>query len=126
MKIAFTGLMIVATVAFGLTQLVAGWLGINHLFGSWWAFAALVALWLFRTMLPFTIGAFFCAKDVWQWHWSLALLFALPGLAFAVPAALGSILMVFRERTSKQRDPEPSVSEQLRSIIPTTSPDRPE
>lgn len=81
-----------AFVAFAVAQMVAGYLGIEHLVGAVWAGLALFAALLFRITFPVTIGAFFGAMDVWGWHWSLALLFAAPGLALMLPGALAGLL----------------------------------
>jgi hypothetical protein len=39
-----------------------------------------------------TIGAFFGAMDIWDWHWALAGLFAAPGLAFVIPGVLAATI----------------------------------
>lgn len=79
-------------MAFGLLQIGAGWLGIAHSFGSGWAVAAVVAAIFFRFTIPIVVGAFLCAKNIWDWHWILAALFAAPGLLFMVPAVFASII----------------------------------
>lgn len=79
-------------LGFGLLQLVAGWAGIEDSFGWGWGVAAAVAAILFRFTIPIVIGAFLCAKNIWDWHWFFALLFALPGLLFMIPALVGGVL----------------------------------
>jgi|GEM_PF-764564 len=81
-----------AFTAFGIAQLVAGFVGIEQGLGLFWAWAALFAALIFRFTLPITIGAFFGAMNVWGWHWAWAALFAAPGLAFVIP---GVISLVF-------------------------------
>ena len=47
-------------------------------------------------MLPLTIGTFFGALNVLNWHWFGALILTIPGLLFVVPAmvtaAIGSLM----------------------------------
>lgn len=84
---------------YGAAQIYAGALGISHELGHWWAFAALVAAFMFRFTLPITIGSFFGAMNIWGWHWIWALLFAAPGLAFMalmIPGALAAVVQKFR------------------------------
>ena len=54
-----------AFLVFGLAQIVAGFAGIQHGLGAGWAWAALIAAFMFRFTLPITIGAFFGAMNVW-------------------------------------------------------------
>lgn len=70
----------------GVVQIYAGFIGIDYLFGYWWAVAAVGASFLLRIMLPLTIGTFFGALEVWGWPWYGALALAAPGLLFAIPA----------------------------------------
>ncbi len=67
-------------VLYGITEIIAGWVGIHHAFGTGWALAALLVGFFFLFSLPMTVGAFLCALNVWDWHWIGALLFASPGL----------------------------------------------
>ena len=53
------------TLAFGVSQLLAGYVGIAEYLGPAWAIGLLAASLLFRFTLPITIGAFFGAMDVW-------------------------------------------------------------
>jgi len=78
----FGCLLMLLICAYGFAQVWAGYTGIEHHLGVGWAFAAGVVAFLFRFSLPLTIGAFFCAMNVWGWHWIGALLFAAPGLLF--------------------------------------------
>lgn len=77
-------LWMIGIVAYGLTQLAAGYLGLTHHLGIFWAILAIIATFMLRFPLPVTIGAFFGAMNVWGWPWYGALLFAFPGLAFMV------------------------------------------
>jgi hypothetical protein len=83
---------------FGLLQLAAGWAGIEDSFGWGWGVAAAVAFVFFRFSLPIVIGAFLCAKNIWDWHWFFALLFALPGLLFMIPAVFATLVDAVKKR----------------------------
>lgn len=83
-------------LAFGLLQLGAGWAGIEHSFGWGWGVAAVVAALMFRFTIPIVVGAFLCAKNIWDWHWFFAALFAAPGLLFMIPAFFGSLVGAFK------------------------------
>jgi len=88
------GFMILMLV-YGLAQIFAGYVGIEHHVGKGWAIAAVVVTFLFRFSLPITVGSFFSAMDVWGWHWIGAIVFAAPGLAFMalmIPGALTSVM----------------------------------
>ncbi|WP_426991790.1 hypothetical protein [Methylomonas sp. CM2] len=54
--------------------------------------AAAVAAIFFRFTIPIVLGAFLFAKNIWDWHWFFALLFAAPGLLFMVPAFFASLV----------------------------------
>ena len=81
-----------AILALGIAQLIAGYSGIEEHLGALLAIGCLVASLLFRFTLPITIGAFFGAMDFWGLHWSLAALFAAPGLIFLIPGIITSVL----------------------------------
>lgn len=100
----FGCLVMLAGLAFALVQLYAGWLGIAHHLGDGWAYAATLALFMFRLALPFVVGSFFCAMNVWGWHWAGALLFAVPGLAFAVPSVIAEMMRLLVSKFKPERD----------------------
>ncbi len=83
-------------VVYGVAQIYAGFLGIEHHLGAIWAWLAIVASLLFRFTLPITVGAFFGAMNVWGWPWPLAAVFAAPGLLLIIPGAMAAILAVAR------------------------------
>lgn len=83
-----TVVLMIAMLAFGAVQIWAGFVGLDHQFGAVWAWLAIVPLLFLRSLLPLTVGAFFCALNVWGWPWYGAALFAAPGLAFALPGAI--------------------------------------
>jgi hypothetical protein len=96
---------ILAFLSFSLLQVYAGFIGIDFYFGKTWAIAAIILAMLFRFTLPITIGALFCATDVWGWHWFVALLFVSPGLIFTIPGLFLSIIarikkLLIREKRS--------------------------
>lgn len=79
-------------IAFGISQIIVAFLGIEYHLGT--AVAALVvsvAL-VFRFTLASTVGAFFGALNVLEWHWVYAGLFAAPGLLFAIPGTLAVLV----------------------------------
>lgn len=82
----------IAFLLFGLLQTYAGAVGLADSFGTTWAGVGLVAIFVFRFSLPITVGAFLCAKNVWEWHWFLAVLFAAPGLVLAIPGVIGRLI----------------------------------
>ncbi len=82
---------IIAFLAFGVSQIYAGFIGINHPLGSGWAWGVLACL-IIRLPIPLVIGSYFGARDVWYWHWLGALAFAAPGLVFQFLALTGSML----------------------------------
>jgi hypothetical protein len=70
----------------GIAQIWAGYIGIEYHWGAIWAAGAIGVAFVFRLMLPLTIGSFFGAMDVWGWPWYGAAAFAAPGLLFILPA----------------------------------------
>jgi hypothetical protein len=89
-------IFMIGMLVYGVAQIWAGFIGIDHHHGFGWAMAAVAAALLFRFSLPITIGAFFGAMNVWGWPWYGALIFAAPGLAFMalmIPGALASVFM---------------------------------
>lgn len=87
-----------AMLALGVVQLVAGFTGIEHELGIYWAWGALFVALFFRFMLPMTIGAFFGATEVWGWHWAGALLLVAPGLLFIVPGLMAGLYESFTQK----------------------------
>jgi len=84
----------IGMLVYGIAQIWAGYIGIDHHLGSGWAIGAVVVAFLFRFSLPITVGSFFGAMDVWGWPWYGAFVFAAPGLAFMalmIPGALASL-----------------------------------
>ena len=81
-----------AYVAFGIFQLVLGYMGIDHYLGSVWAIIALIGLVFFRMAWPFTIGTFFGAIGVLEWHWFWALCITVPGIMFVIPSVMIGVL----------------------------------
>ena len=83
----------------GIVQIFVGYIGIEYHLGTGFAIGALVLGFMFRIMLPLTIGTFFGALDVWGWPWYGALALAAPGFFFIVPALVtGAIATLFEGR----------------------------
>jgi uncharacterized membrane protein YjjB (DUF3815 family) len=78
-------------IAYAAVLMAAGYVGIDLAAGPWWAAAALGMTMLLRFSLPVTVGAFYGAIHVWQWHWAPALVFAAPGLVFMLPGVVPAI-----------------------------------
>jgi hypothetical protein len=94
---------VVAFLAFAVAQLAAGVQGIDHHLGGWWSWAALFVALALRFTLPITIGAFFGAMDVWEWHWAAAAVFAAPGLFLVLPGVLSSLASAARSWWDQRR-----------------------
>lgn len=93
----------ILVMAYGLTQIFAGYVGLQHHAGTFWAVVALIALFTVRFSIPLTIGAFLAAKNVWGWHWLGALVFAMPSLLFVllmVPSTFTAFINLFRRQVN--------------------------
>lgn len=86
----------IAFFGFAIAQMAVGFLGIEHELSKAWAWGALILAFLFRFTLPITVGSFFGAMNVLGWHWSLAALFAAPGLLLVVPGMIGVLIGMIR------------------------------
>ena len=95
--------LIVILVVYALAQFYAAWVGIEYHLGFWWAVAAFFAIFALRLIPILLVGAFFGAKDVWGWHWALALFFVAPALVFAVPAAFAEFVATLVEEFKWRR-----------------------
>ena len=86
----------IAFLLVGIVQIFVGYIGIEYHLGTGFAIGALALGFLFRVMLPLTIGTFFGAMNVWGWPWYGAAALAAPGLMFMLPAlitgAVGTLL----------------------------------
>ena len=85
-------------LAVGAVQIYGGFVGIEYHFGAGWAWGAIAVGFVFRLMLPLTIGTFFGALDVWGWPWYGALAIAAPGLLFILPAMVTAAFEGLRNR----------------------------
>lgn len=92
MKDVFTGLSIILLLCLGIFQLGAGWAGIEEVHGNIWGIIAIGLALFLRFTLPIVYGCFLYAYYVWNWHWVLATLFALPGLLFMVPTFIVAVM----------------------------------
>ncbi len=83
----------------GLAQIYLGYIGIEYHLGFWAAVAAIAATFMFRFMLPITIGSYFGAVDVLGWPWWGGVLVAAPGLLFIAPAmVMAALEPIFSKR----------------------------
>jgi len=82
------GLLFLLVISFGLAQIVIGFLGIEYHLGFYVGVVFLILAFVFRFMLPLTIGAYFGAVDVLGWEWYMALIFALPGILLMFPVLI--------------------------------------
>lgn len=85
-------LLFPAFIVVGLAQLALGFMGLDYLLGLWAAFAALAAAFLFKFMLPLTIGSYFGAVEIMGLPWWAGILVAAPGLLFLVPSLLNAMI----------------------------------
>ena len=95
-------LLIIAFWIFGFVQLAVGFIGIEHYFSSFWAWAALLIAIFFRFTLPITIGAFYAAMNIWGWHWALAAIFVALGLLFIIPGTIAHMISSVRWRRGSE------------------------
>lgn len=98
---AFVGCLLFGI--YGLAQLAAAAIGLDAYVGGIWGTVIFVACLYLRFTLPLTIAAFFCAKDVWEWHWALALVFVFPGLLLVIPSIFASIFEIGRDALRSRR-----------------------
>jgi hypothetical protein len=85
-------------LGFGAFQVYAASIGLSDSLGIGWAIGLIAISFMARTSIPVIIGAFLCAKNVWEWHWALAALFAAPGLALILPSMAANILEAFSRK----------------------------
>jgi hypothetical protein len=77
---------------YGFIQLWASFDGAALYTSVIWAWVIVGICMMTRFTLPLTVFGFLGAMNVWGWAWYWALLFVLPGLAFAVPALLAQMV----------------------------------
>tara|TARA_B100000795_G_C22539437_1_gene338249 strand:- start:209 stop:493 length:285 start_codon:yes stop_codon:yes gene_type:complete len=91
-------IFVILFLLFGATQIFIGGMGIQYYFGGLGLGVAIFLFTFFRISFPFfSVGSYFGAVAVLKWHWILALLFAMPGLLFMVPAFIAMITESFRK-----------------------------
>jgi hypothetical protein len=88
--------MVLVFLGYGIAVTTLGWIGIEEELGFWWGVAAVILAFFLRFTIPITIGAIFGAMHLWGWHWTLATFFAIPGLAFMIPAIAAIIFDTFK------------------------------
>lgn len=90
--------VVVGMFALAIFMFAVGWAGIEHEFGKVWGWVAAGLALVLRFTLPLTVGVFYCARDIWGWHWAAALLLAAPGLALMIPGMVATGIQVIRQR----------------------------
>jgi hypothetical protein len=107
-KMAALGIFgFIILIGVSILQMSVGYMGIEHHFSSVWAWSAIAVAFVFRIMLPLTIGTYFGAVDVLGWPWYAGLALAAPGLLFMVPAAITSVIATVFDK----RQDEPTIIE---------------
>jgi hypothetical protein len=95
LKFLLGAIGVLLMLAYSAVYLYSGGAGIYAWGGSAWLSGCILAFVILRIAFPFTLGAFYCAAYLWGWHWSLATVWALPGLAVALPGMLaGAVSLV--------------------------------
>ena len=90
-----TALMFFFVLAVGIIQIWLGFLGIEYLSNTIWAFLAVLALFFLRIILPLTVGTYFGAVEVMGWEPMIGLILAVPGFFFILPSILMSAIEPF-------------------------------
>lgn len=82
-------------IPYSIALIYAVYLGIDFYLGTIWAVVVMFILTLpgFRFLL--LVAAVLGAVKVWQWHWAIAVVFAVPGLAVFIPAIAVGIVAAF-------------------------------
>lgn len=84
-------------IGYGIVQFITGYAGIEHELNHFWAILALIVAFTTRIVLPISIGSFFYAWHVWEWHWALALIFALPSILVMIPSVIFALSSLFQK-----------------------------
>lgn len=85
-------LLLPAFIIVGLAQLAIGFMGLEYMLGLWAAFIGLGAAFLFRFMLPLSVGSYFGAVEVMGLPWWGGIIVAAPGILFILPSLLGAVM----------------------------------
>ncbi len=117
-KLVFGGAAVIALLAYCAFYIYTGGKGIYLWGGAGWLSGAIFAALFMRIMFPFTLGAFYFASQEWGLHWTFASVWALPGLAVALPSAVAGIYGWSRDnfgdlfRSRAQREAEEEAAQQ--------------
>jgi hypothetical protein len=91
-------------LALGAVQLYAGYIGLDYLIESnFWFNVLFWGSLVLNLPIPIFVGCFYAARDLWEWHWALALLFTLPGIALSLGVWIAVIGGSLRERLARRR-----------------------
>ena len=93
------GIAFIFIMTTGLVQICLGFLGIEYLSHTIFAFLAVFLLFFARIVLPLTIGTYFGAVEVMGWEWYVGVLLAAPGLFFILPSMLMATIEPFLTRS---------------------------
>lgn len=96
-----TAIFMLFFLAFGLFQIVAGFIGIFDAHHWIFAFGALALAFIFRSSLPLLYGVFRFGMDTLDWPWWGALLLAAPGLLLVIPQLAAVALDTIRHSRRK-------------------------
>ena len=98
------GIAFIFIVTTGLVQICLGFLGIEYLSHTIFAFLAVFLLFFARIVLPLTIGTYFGAVEVMGWEWYVGVLLAAPGLFFILPSMLMATIEPFITKYNVKTD----------------------
>lgn len=91
-------------LALGVVQLYAGYIGLDYLIeSSLWFNVLFWGSILLNIWIPIFVGCFYAARDLWEWHWALALLFTLPGIALWIGIWIAMASGSLKEKLTRRR-----------------------
>ena len=114
------GIAFIFIMTTGLVQICLGFLGIEYLSHTIFAFLAVFLLFFVRIVLPLTIGTYFGAVEVMGWEWYVGVLLAAPGLFFILPSMLMATIEPFLTRSKSTPTSSQSYSDysETKSVSP--------
>lgn len=70
----------IATILGSFVYCAVGYIGLDEVFGFWWALGATFLLFFFRFTLPIALGVFYFVTDILDLHWFIGIIAAIPSL----------------------------------------------